>query len=109
MEDTVDKKKAHARFTMQLEAKALLTGWTQCSIFDATPQGIGIKLQTIETINVGSTIYLEIFVPKELEPIGLKGILVRIRKEGNHFVGGIELFKELDNSTLLKLRDKYYF
>jgi hypothetical protein len=109
MDDTVDEKRVHARFTMQLEAKTLLTGWTECSIFDVSPKGIGIKLQTIDAINVGSAIYMEIFVPKELGPIALKGILVRIKKEENHFVGGIELFKELTNSTLLKLRDEYYF
>ena len=109
MGDTIDEKRIHARFSIQLEAKTLLKGWVQCSIFDISPKGIGIKFETIEDIDIGSPIYLEIFVPKELEPIGLKGTLVRIRQEENHFVGGIELTKELDNSTLLKLRDKYYF
>ena len=109
MEDTVDEKRFHARFSIQLEAKTLLKGWVQCSIFDVSSKGIGIKFQTTEDIDVGSSIYLEILAPKELEPIGLKGILARVKQEENNFVGGIELFKELDSSTLLKLRDLYYF
>jgi len=75
----------------------------QCVIFNISRKGVGLKFHTGKTINIGSTIHLEMYVPRESEPIILKGTLKWIEKEGNDFIGAIELTKGLDDATWAKL------
>jgi hypothetical protein len=75
----------------------------QCGIFNISRKGVGLKFHTGKKIKIGSTIHLEMYVPRESEPINLKGTLKWIEKEGNDFIGAIELTKELDDATWAKL------
>jgi hypothetical protein len=62
---------------------------------------MGITFHTTETIQVGSTINLEIRVPSEREPMSVKGTLKWIKQENNEYSGGIELIEVLDEITSL--------
>ncbi len=75
----------------------------QCEISNISRTGVGLKFHTGEMINIGSAIHLEMCVSRESEPINLKGTLKWIEKEGNDFIGAIELTKELDDATWAKL------
>ncbi len=75
----------------------------RCVIFNISRKGVGLKFHTCENINVGSIIHLEMFVPGQSEPINLKGTLKWIEKEGNDFIGAIELTEALGDATWAKL------
>jgi hypothetical protein len=70
----------------------------QCRISNMSRKGMGLKFHTDETINIGSSIHLEMYVSRKSEPIKVKGILKWIEKEGNDFIGCIELTEELDDA-----------
>ncbi len=71
----------------------------QCGISNISRKGVGLKFHTGETINIVSAIHLEMYVSRKSEPIKVTGILKWIEKEGNGFIGGIELIEELDDAT----------
>jgi hypothetical protein len=54
---------------------------------------MGIEFHASEEINVGSTIHLEIFVPREFKTVCVKGKLKWINQRRNDFVGGIEWYR----------------
>ena len=110
-DDTVDggnqteESRIHIRFSTNLNGryciKELGTSWEQCTIFDVSRKGMGITFHTTETIQLGSTINLEIRVPSEREPMSVKGTLKWIKQENNEYSGGIELIEVLDEITSL--------
>jgi len=71
----------------------------QCGISNVSRKGVGLKLHTGKKIKLASIIHLEMHVAIKSEPIEAKGILKWIEKEGNGFIGGIELIEELDDAT----------
>ncbi len=75
----------------------------QCVIFNISRKGVGLKFHTDKKIKPGATIYLEMYIPGESEPISLKGTLKWIEKEGSDFIGAIELTEALDDATWAKL------
>ena len=99
----MESRRRFKRFSIKLNAKYIFEdskkSWEQCTIIDATHKGMGIRFNTPETSNSGSTIHLEILVSKEIEPISLKGTLKWIGEGGNDFVGGVELKEGLDEIT----------
>jgi hypothetical protein len=50
-----------------------------------------------------TSIHLDMFVPRESEPVNVKGILKWREERGNAFIGGIELTKILDKIEWTKL------
>ena len=95
-----EERRNHIRFSTNLKARYFtgetLTNWKECTVFDASRKGMGIKFHTPEVIQVGSTINLETIVPSEIEPLNVRGSLKWIRQEANEFVGGVELNDVLD-------------
>lgn len=73
--------------------------WKECTIIDATYNGMGLKFKTPEKIDTGSNIHLEILVSEEIKPIRIKGTLKWIGEGGNNFVGGVEFTEVLDEIT----------
>jgi c-di-GMP-binding flagellar brake protein YcgR len=65
--------------------------WKECTVIDISQSGMGITFLTREKIIVGSTINLKISLPKETEPINVKGTLNWIKPRDNDFIGGIEV------------------
>jgi Tfp pilus assembly protein PilZ len=109
-QDGGEENRVHIRFDTDLKGryfiKELGQRWGNCTVFDVSRTGMGIKFHTPETIDVGSTITVEIEVPSELEPMSVKGILRWIKPADNEFLGGIELTEVLDEikSLIIMLR-----
>ena len=67
-------------------------GWEDCTISEASRTGLSVKFYTREEINVGSIMHLRVLFPSQPYPIEIKGSLKWIKREGKHFIGGIEWF-----------------
>ncbi|MBW1856106.1 MAG: PilZ domain-containing protein [Thermodesulfobacteriota bacterium] len=95
------------RFFSNLKARYLIQDvdrdWEECTIINASLNGMSIKFKTSRNIDVGATISLEIYVPTELEPFNLKGRLKWIAEAMDYFIGGIEYNDLLDNNEFAKL------
>ena len=104
-QDGGEENRVHIRFDTNLKGryfiKELGKRWGNCTVFDVSRTGMGIKFHTTETIDMGSHITIEIEVPSELEPMSVKGILRWITPGDNEFLGGIELTEVLDEITSL--------
>ncbi len=68
-------------------------GWEDCLITEVSRKGIGVTLYTSERIQEGSIMHLKVTVPREKNPVMVKGILRWIKKREDHFVGGIEWYQ----------------
>jgi len=72
-------------------------------------RGLGIRMHNSEKIKTGSTVYLEIHDPEELEPLCLKGTVKWIEQDGKDCVGGIELNQQLDGCAWVALRGPFTY
>jgi len=99
----MEKRRRFSRIDTLLEARYALKegerGWGKCTIIDVSRRGMGVEFHTSEEINVGSTVYLEIFVPTEFKPVCVEGKLKWINQRKNDFVGGIEWYR-INRNTL---------
>lgn len=90
----MENRRRFSRFDTQLKAHYFLKekkgSRKECTITDVSRKGMGIRFYTHKEINIGSTIFLEISIPTEAEPVNVKGILKRIDQGENNFFGGIE-------------------
>ena len=105
--DKMEEKRTFVRFFINLKARYCVKEkdevWEECTIFDVSRKGMGITFKP--QINLGTTIFLAITVPKESEPLTVKGILKWVKQSRNCYMGGIELTELLDeNQTLTILR-----
>jgi len=102
-----DNKRRFSRFHGELKAQYFLkehkASWKECTVTNISRKGAGIRFHPGEKINVGSTIHLEIFLPTELEPLAVEGVILRIDQAGNNLVGSIELTKLLDENQWSKI------
>ncbi len=90
----MEEKRIFARIKTTLEAQYHTEEeeeWKDCQVIDVSQIGMGIKFLTREKNIVGSIIHLKIFIPKELRPVNVKGILKWIKPRKNDFIGGIEV------------------
>ncbi len=99
-DEVKEENRLHIRFSTNLKGryfiKEVAKHWGNCTIFDVSRSGIGIRFHTSEKIEVGSTIEVEIEIPSELQPMSVRGILRWIKQADNEFVGGIQLTEVLD-------------
>ena len=74
-----------------------------CTIIDVSRKGMQIVFP--EKIDLGSIVCLQlpVAVPEELAAITINAQLKWIKKEGNNFIGGIELIDKLDDEQFEKL------
>jgi Tfp pilus assembly protein PilZ len=104
-QDGGEENRAAIRFATNLKGryfvKELEKLWGNCTVFDVSRTGMGIKFHTSQPIEVGSHITIEIEVPSELESMNVKGTLRWIKQGENEFLGGIELTEVLDEITSL--------
>jgi len=105
--DKKEEKRKAIRFFLQLKARYSVevgeANWGECIIMNSSRKGMGIKFLAQDKINVGSTVHLKIAVPGEFKPPSVKGVLMWMGKEKDHFIGGIELTEELDEIIWAKL------
>jgi hypothetical protein len=96
----MENKRRLRRFAIQLNAQYCFDdreeSWKECTIIDATHEGMGIRFKAPEKIDTGSNIHLELLVAKAIKPIRIQGTLKWIKKGDNYFVGGVKLTETLD-------------
>ena len=95
-----EERRSDIRFSTNLKARYFtgeaVKNWEECTVFDASRKGMGIKFHTPEEIKIGSIINLETIVPSEEKPLNVRGTLKWIKQEANEFVGGVELTQVVD-------------
>ena len=104
-------RRRSSRINTLLEARYFLKedkrSWGKCIIIDFSHKGMGIEFHASEEINIGSTIHLEIFVPREFKTVCVEGKLKWINQRRNDFVGGIEWYRinceALDEDNFVRL------
>ena len=103
---TEDKRK-FSRCLTQLDAQYFSEerrgNWETCTVINISRKGMGIKLHASEQMDIGSILHLAILVPKESDPIMVKGELRWVKQKGDRFIGGIELAEALDDVTWARL------
>ncbi len=109
-DNRMDTERRSPRFLNQRAGKVFLTaGWEGCTTVDVSRKGMCLRFDESEKLPLGATIDLEIPTFKELKPICITGSLKWIKKEGSHFVGGVELNEALCEYEWIKLRDHFNF
>ena len=99
-------ERSFTRFVANLKGTFRIKGSiesVECTIVNISRKGLGIELNTRERIRKGSIIYIEIYPPRELSPINLKGTIKWIKQEEGKLEGGIELSNVLDDDVLARL------
>lgn len=93
----MENRRNFSRFDTQLKAHYFLNeqkeDGEECTVIDISRKGMGIRFDTADKINIGSTIHLEISIPPESETISVKGILKRINQKESDLIGGIEWWR----------------
>ena len=108
----MEEKRRFSRFPSQLKARYFVKeeerSWEDCTIINISRKGMSIKFLARGKINVDSIIHLEVFVPTEIEPIIVEGVLKWFEqlKEGNS-IGGIELKEVLAEDKFAGLFSAY--
>ena len=111
-----EAKKEHQRksirFFSQLKAHYFLKGkketGEECTIINISQKGMGVKFHTPNPINIGSTIHLKTFIPTEMEPVSIKGVLVWCEPlSGGQSIGGVEFVEGLDRDKFAGLCSIY--
>ncbi len=109
--ERVRRRRRFFRYSTRLKAQYFLqeevSGWKECTVITAARKGMGIIFRAQEKVDIGSTIHFAITVPKEEEPVMIKGMLKWIRQRKDNLVGGIEFAEILDTDTFVKLSLRY--
>jgi len=100
----MEERRKSKRFTINLKARYFLKGskgnWEECTVINISHDGAGLEFYTSEKIVVGSTLFLEIFVPKVIEPINVEGVLRWVKQGKRDFIGGIEVTSKSDKDKV---------
>lgn len=103
----MEERRRFIRYSTQRQAQYFLNErkreGQECTIINVSRKGLGIRFDTHEEINVGSTIHLEIAVLASFGSINVKGLLKWIEKKGDILYGGIELSEILSDVKFSKL------
>ena len=90
----MENKRRFGRFNTHFKAQWFLDEkkevGEECTIIDISRRGMGIRFHTRDSIDIGSTVFLEIFVPEGKEPINVQGVLKQVNWRESGFFGGIE-------------------
>jgi len=82
--------------------------WEKCTVMNMIRIGVGVKFHKRKKINIGSTVYLEVFLPKEPEVVSVKGVLKWFALVGDDsFLGGIEFSEALEEDKFAGLCSIY--
>ena len=107
-EKRLNNRRKYPRFETQLKAQFVSAesqrGGEECTIIDFSRKGMKAKVYTSEEINVGTNVLLEVFIPREVDPIHVKGTIKWVKQTENGFISGIELSKGLEEIKLSKLQ-----
>lgn len=105
--EQLKNRRKFPRFGTELKARFVSKeshrGGEECTIIDFSSRGMGAKIHTTQEIHADSDIVLEVFIPRELEPILVKGTIKWVKQMEGGYFSGIELSRELDELKLSKL------
>ena len=107
-----ENKRKSIRYFSQLKAQYFLErekrNGEECTIINISQKGMGVKFHTPEKINIGSIVHLKTFIPTEMEPVNIKGVLIWFEPLiGGKSIGGVELAEELDGDRFAGLCSIY--
>jgi len=89
----MEKRRKFPRTALPQKARFFgAKGWEDCTITEASREGLSIKFYTREKIKAGSLIHLKVLMPSEPNPVDVKGMLTWIEEKEEHFIGGVELY-----------------
>jgi len=107
-EEKLKDRRKFPRFDTELKAqfvsKESHRGGEECTIIDFSRKGMKAKVYTSEEINVGTNVLLEVYIPRELDPIDVKGTIKWVKQIESGYISGIELLERLDETKLSKLQ-----
>ena len=99
----MNERRQLRRFSLKLKAHYTFEeekdNWKECSIIDVTYNGMGLKFPSLETVKVGTTIYLAIVIDEALRPVRLTGVIKWGGEGADDCVCGVELADIVDEVT----------
>jgi hypothetical protein len=102
-----ESNRTFKRFSVRLSGRFLSgeqnTGWKECSILNISRKGMQITFPVSEKIPVGATVCIEIYIPKQLDPVNAKGTVKWIKQTEDTVITGVELCRALDQDLFNKL------
>jgi Tfp pilus assembly protein PilZ len=90
----MEERRKYDRYFTKIKAQYRLKeeeDWRECTIINLSHRGMNITFQTSEDINVGSTIYMKVFLSENPKLINVKGVIKWIEQSENDHIGGIEV------------------
>jgi hypothetical protein len=91
------------RIPVQYFIKGESTRYKEGTIIDVSRSGAGVLFPLNEPLTIGAQVFLELFVPKTLEQVSLKGEVKTSHKRGDSLIGGINFISLLPEDLLAKL------
>jgi len=89
----MEKRRKFPRTALPQKARFFgAKGWEDCTITEASREGLSIQFYTSEKIKAGSLIHLKVLMPSEPNPVDVQGMLKWIEEKGEHYIGGVELY-----------------
>jgi hypothetical protein len=91
------------RIPVQYFIKGESTRYKEGTIINISRSGAGVLFPLNEPLTIGAQVFLELFVPKSLEQLSLKGEVKTRHKRGDSLVGGIHFISLLPEELFIKL------
>ncbi len=91
------------RIPVQYFIKGESTRYKEGTIINLSRSGAGVLFPLNEPLTIGAQVFLELFVPKTLEQLSLKGEAKTIYKHGDSLIGGIHFISLLPEELFAKL------
>jgi c-di-GMP-binding flagellar brake protein YcgR len=91
------------RIPVQYFIKGESTRYKEGTIVNISRSGAGVLFPLNEPLPIGAQVFLELFVPKSLEQLSLKGEVKTRHKRGDSLIGGIHFIALLPEDLFSKL------
>jgi c-di-GMP-binding flagellar brake protein YcgR len=88
---------------VQYFVKGESTRYKEGTIINLSRSGVGVLFPPNEPLTLGAQVFLELFVPKTLEQLSLKGEIKTRHKRGDSLIGGIHFISLLPEDLFIKL------
>jgi len=96
-----------SRETVQIPVQYFIKGestrYKEGTIINVSRSGVGMLFPPNEPLTIGAQVFLELFVPKTLEQLSLKGEVKTLQKRGDSLIGGIHFISLLPDDVFIKL------
>ena len=100
----MEEVRKNERLPTNLKAKYFLKeekgNGKECTIINISHGGMGLEFYTPEKIVEGSSLLLEIFYAKSIEPIKVEGTIMWVEQGEKDYIGGIDITSKSDKDKL---------